>query len=515
MNNLYVRISLICGALSTSYFVNQYFEKTYFRRLRFIRKLARTYFKQDDGTELFDDQIIGNVVARSDGMHLHFGNMKQYVAQKFSTPTAIIYVQKVEAIKKIVQKASKYGFKVTTMDVDSIQDYKQQLQNNLNLSQKEIKRLTYCKYPFLIINLRKVLHQEYDQQTQIVKVGVGNRVQDVNQFLAQYGRRIPLSGQQRLFTILSDNSTPLDSVEYDNLNQIVTGLVAISPTSHQLQTETPTASPIINQLFIGQQHRFGIVYEVSLKTESLELPVKQEINLDKRYISKTNLYYLFDSLIKLSQQQRQKIQFLYDCYSNQYKIIQQGTQNLPDLKQTLDNVVDKYVTRQLWNNNNSNSKNNYNNNNNNNNNKKNKQNDNNNTFNEEMSLQLKYQLSSSQLLSCLLQLKELQLKQQQKQFLVQVDFKTGYLTVNINNHLPSNEKLQMVKSFTHYISNRRGRFIQCNDKLINRMLKLETYPMELGLNSMRLEHKFAELIDKNKVMFHEFLQHTELDEQIS
>ena len=37
------------------------------------------------------------------------------------------------------------------------------------------------------------------------------------------------------------------------------------------------------------------------------------------------------------------------------------------------------------------------------------------------------------------------------------------------------------------------------------MLKLETYPMELGLNSMRLEHKFAELIDKNKVMFHEFL----------
>ena len=63
----------------------------------------------------------------------------------------------------------------------------------------------------------------------------------------------------------------------------------------------------------------------------------------------------------------------------------------------------------------------------------------------------------------------------------------------------------MVKSFTHYISNRRGRFIQCNDKLINRMLKLETYPMELGLNSMRLEHKFAELIDKNKVMFHEFL----------
>ena len=47
------------------------------------------------------------------------------------------------------------------------------------------------------------------------------------------------------------------------------------------------------------------------------------------------------------------------------------------------------------------------------------------------------------------------------------------------------------------------------------MLKLETYPMELGLNSMRLEHQFAELIDKNKVMFHEFLSHTELDEQIS
>lgn len=80
MNNLYVRISLICGALSTSYFVNQYFEEAYFRRLRFIRKLARTYFKKDDGTELFDDQIIGNVVARSDGMHLHFGNMKQYIA---------------------------------------------------------------------------------------------------------------------------------------------------------------------------------------------------------------------------------------------------------------------------------------------------------------------------------------------------------------------------------------------------------------------------------------------------
>ncbi|CAD8153458.1 unnamed protein product [Paramecium octaurelia] len=500
MNNLYVRISLICGALSTSYFVKQYFEETYFRRLRFIRKLARTYFKKDDGTELFDDQIIGNVVARSDGMHLHFGNMKQYVAQKFSTPTAIIYVQKVEAIKKIVQKAAKYGFKVTTMDVDSIEDYKQQLQNNLNLSQKEIKRLTYCKHPFLIINLRKVQHKEYDSQTQIVKVGVGNRIQDVNQFLAQYGRRIPLSGQQRLFTVLSDNSTPLDSVEFDNLNQIVTGLVAISPMSHQLQTETPTASSIINQMFIGQQHRFGIVYEVSLKTESLELPVKQEINLDKRYISKTNLYYLFDSLIKLSQQHRQKIQFLYDCYSNQYKIIQQSTQNLPDLKQTLDNVVDKYVTRQLWNHNT---------------NKQIKNNSINHNLNEEVSLQLKYQLSSSQLLSCLLQLKELQLKQQQQQFQVQVDFKTGFLTVNIDQNLPSNEKLQMVKSFTHYISNRKGKFIQCNDKLINRMLKLETYPMELGLNSMRLEHQFAELLDKNKVMFHEFLQHTELDEQIS
>ncbi|CAK62214.1 unnamed protein product (macronuclear) [Paramecium tetraurelia] len=483
MKNLYVRISLICGALSTSYFVNQYFEETYFRRLRFIRKLARTYFKKDDGTEQFDDQIIGNVVARSDGMHLHFGNMKQYVAQKFSTPTAIIYVQKVEAIKKIVQKAAKYGFKVTTMDVDTLK------QSQLILKGDQEAYIL------------KVQHKEYDQQTQIVKVGVGNRVQDVNQFLAQYGRRIPLAGQQRLFTILSDNSTPLDSVEYDNLNQVVTGLVAISPTSHQLQTETPTASPIINQLFIGQQHRFGIVYEVSLKTESLELPIKQEINLDKKFISKTNLYYLFDSLIKLSQQQRQKIQFLYDCYSNQYKIIQQGTQNLPDLKQTLDNVVDKYVTRQLWNqNNNKQTNNNIN---------------NNNNLNEEMTLQLKYQLSSQQLLSCLLQLKELQLKQQQQQFLVQVDFKTGFLTVNINNHLPSNEKLQMVKSFTHYISNRKGRFIQCNDKLINRMLKLETYPMELGLNSMRLEHQFAELIDKNQVMFHEFLQHTELDEQIS
>lgn len=37
------------------------------------------------------------------------------------------------------------------------------------------------------------------------------------------------------------------------------------------------------------------------------------------------------------------------------------------------------------------------------------------------------------------------------------------------------------------------------------MLKLETYPMELGLNAMKLEHKFSELLDQNKVMFHEFL----------
>jgi hypothetical protein len=37
------------------------------------------------------------------------------------------------------------------------------------------------------------------------------------------------------------------------------------------------------------------------------------------------------------------------------------------------------------------------------------------------------------------------------------------------------------------------------------MLKLETYPIELGLNAMRIEHKLAELLDANKVMFHEFL----------
>lgn len=188
------RLPLLFGTITATYYVNQYFEDAYFRRLRFIRKLARTYFKTDDGTEMFDDQIIGNVVARSDGMHLHFGTVKQYIAKKFSTPTAIIYANKVEAIKKILQKASKYGFKVTTMDVDSIQDYQKQLQNNLNLSQKEIKRLTYCKYPFLIINLRKVTHMDYDPKTQIVKVGVGNRVSEVNSFLQTFGRRVPISG---------------------------------------------------------------------------------------------------------------------------------------------------------------------------------------------------------------------------------------------------------------------------------------------------------------------------------
>lgn len=29
------------------------------------------------------------------------------------------------------------------------------------------------------------------------------------------------------------------------------------------------------------------------------------------------------------------------------------------------------------------------------------------------------------------------------------------------------------------------------------MLKLETYPMELGLNTMRIEHSFANYLDKN------------------
>ena len=44
------------------------------------------------------------------------------------------------------------------------------------------------------------------------------------------------------------------------------------------------------------------------------------------------------------------------------------------------------------------------------------------------------------------------------------------------------------------------------------MLKLETYPLELGLNSMKLEHKMAELVDKKGVMFTDFLLHREYEE---
>lgn len=76
MNKLFFRISLISGTLAAAYSINNYYEENYFRKLRFIRKLARSYFKQDDGTELFDDNIIGNIEAKSDGMHLHFGSMK-------------------------------------------------------------------------------------------------------------------------------------------------------------------------------------------------------------------------------------------------------------------------------------------------------------------------------------------------------------------------------------------------------------------------------------------------------
>lgn len=55
MNKLFFRISLLCGTLTAAYSINNFYEENYFRRLRFIRKLARTYFKKDDGTELFDD----------------------------------------------------------------------------------------------------------------------------------------------------------------------------------------------------------------------------------------------------------------------------------------------------------------------------------------------------------------------------------------------------------------------------------------------------------------------------
>ena len=50
-----LRLPLLFGTLTATYYLNQYFEEAYYRRLRFIRKLARTYFKTDDGTEMFDD----------------------------------------------------------------------------------------------------------------------------------------------------------------------------------------------------------------------------------------------------------------------------------------------------------------------------------------------------------------------------------------------------------------------------------------------------------------------------
>lgn len=168
-----------------------YLDEVYFRRLRFIRKLARSYFKSDDGTEQFNESLLGNIIATSDGMHLYFGGMRRYIQSKFTDPTAIIYATRIEAIKLILEKAAKYGFKVAIMDVDSIQDYQKQLQTSFDLSPKEKKRLTTFQFPFLIINLRKIRHLHYDPLNETVRAGVGNRVSDINAYLQQFGKRLP------------------------------------------------------------------------------------------------------------------------------------------------------------------------------------------------------------------------------------------------------------------------------------------------------------------------------------
>lgn len=84
------------------YYLRNFMEDTYFRRYRFIQKLARSYFTSDDGTSVFHDSLIGNIVACSDRMHLYFGGMNNYISNKFSDPAAIIFVTKIESIKLIL-----------------------------------------------------------------------------------------------------------------------------------------------------------------------------------------------------------------------------------------------------------------------------------------------------------------------------------------------------------------------------------------------------------------------------
>lgn len=106
----------------------------------------------------------------------------------------------------------------------------------------------------------------------------------------------------------------------------------------------------------------------------------------------------------------------------------------------------------------------------------------------------------------------LQISQNWKHFSINIDMRTGFLEIGLGSELSNYEALAMAKGFTHYISNRRGKFIQCSDKLLNRMLKIETYPQELGLNALRLEHQLADIVDKERVMFSDFLMHREFEE---